>query len=201
MTTPGTGNREPGAGAGSSERQPAPIPDSRRPASPGTRPIPAFRVGIGYDSHRFAPGGPIILGGCSIPSDVSLVGHSDGDAIAHAVTDAILGGAGAGDIGAMFADTDPANRGRNSIEMLRIAVATVRSAGWAVHNVDITVVAERPRIGPYRDAIRAAIASAVAVDPSAVSVKGKSNEGMGWVGRGEGLACLAVASLAATVSA
>jgi len=138
----------------------------------------------------------MILGGCTIPSDVSLVGHSDGDAIAHAVTDAVLGAAGVGDIGEMFADTDPRNRGRDSIEMLRAAVARVHAIGWAVHNVDITVVAERPRIGPYRDAIRSAIAAAVAVDPSAVCVKGKSNEGMGWIGRAEGLACMAVASLA-----
>ena len=109
----GIGNRESGIddpGASSDSR--FPIPDSRQ-----------FRVGIGYDSHRFAPGGPMILGGCSIPSDVSLVGHSDGDAIAHALTDAVLGAAGAGDIGEMFADTDAKNRGRDSIEMLRLAVS------------------------------------------------------------------------------
>ena len=154
------------------------------------------RVGIGYDSHRFTPGGPMILGGCSIPSDVSLVAHSDGDAIAHAVTDAILGAAGAGDIGEMFADTDVRNRGRDSIEMLRLAVERVHALGFVVHNADVTVVAERPKIGPHRAAIRSALAVALGIDVNCVSVKGKTNEGMGWIGRGEGLACMAVASLA-----
>ena len=138
----------------------------------------------------------MILGGCRIASDVSLVGHSDGDAIAHALTDAILGAAAAGDIGEMFADTDERNRGRDSIEMLRLAVDRVRGLGWVVHNADITVVAEQPKIGPHRQAIRTALAAAIGVDVAAVSVKGKTNEGMGWVGRAEGLACMAVASLA-----
>jgi len=125
-----------------------------------------------------------------------LVGMADGDAIAHALTDAVLGAAGAGDIGEMFADTDERNRGRDSIEMLRAAVARVRTLGWAVQNVDITVVTEQPRIGPYRAEIRTTLASALGVDAVAVSVKGKTNEGMGWIGRKEGLACMAVASLA-----
>src|SRR6476661_8435703 len=99
----------------------------------------AFRSGIGYDSHRFAPGGPMVLGGVRIPSDVHLHGHSDGDAIAHAVTDAILGAAALGDIGAMFADTDPANAGRDSIDMLERAFARVRDAGWAVGQLDVVV--------------------------------------------------------------
>jgi len=154
------------------------------------------RVGIGYDSHRFAPGTEMILGGCRIPCHVCLVGHSDGDAVAHALTDAVLGAAGAGDIGEMFADTDERHRGRDSIEMLRAAVARVRTLGWAVQNVDITVVAEQPRIGPYRGEICATLASALGVDATAVSIKGKTNEGMGWIGRAEGLACMAVASLA-----
>jgi 2-C-methyl-D-erythritol 2,4-cyclodiphosphate synthase len=184
----GTGKREPGldtAAGGSDSR--TPIPDSRQ-----------FRVGIGYDSHRFAPGGPMILGGCQIPSDVQLVGHSDGDAVAHAVTDAVLGAAALGDIGQMFADTDPANRDRDSIDMLSHAVARVNDAGWSVGNVDVTVVAERPKIAPHRDAMRAMLARALRVDPSAVSVKGKTNEGMGWIGRAEGLGCMAVACLVAS---
>jgi 2-C-methyl-D-erythritol 2,4-cyclodiphosphate synthase len=155
------------------------------------------RTGIGYDSHRFGPGGPLVLGGIAIPADVRLVGHSDGDAIAHAVTDAVLGAAGAGDIGEMFADTDPANRGRDSIEMLRLAVARVHGRGWRVEHVDVTVVAERPKIMPHREAMRARLADALGVAPAQVSVKGKTNEGMGWIGRGEGLACIAVATLAA----
>ena len=152
-------------------------------------------TGIGYDSHRFAPGGPLRLGGVALPLDYSLAGHSDGDAIAHALTDAILGAAGAGDIGEMFADTDPANRGRDSVEMLRLAVERVRHLGWVVAHVDVTVIAERPRIAAYRDAMRAVLARALALDHAHVSLKGKTNEGMGWVGRGEGLACIAVATL------
>ena len=153
------------------------------------------RTGIGYDSHRFAAGGPMILGGVRVPSDVKLVGHSDGDAIAHAVTDAVLGAAAAGDIGEMFADTDEANRGRDSMEMLRAAVARVRARGWRVGNVDVTVIAERPKIGPHRAAMCEALAAALGVGADGVSVKGKTNERMGFVGREEGLACIAVATL------
>lgn len=158
---------------------------------------PGVRTGIGYDSHRFAAGGPLVLGGVRIPSDVRLAGHSDGDAIAHAITDAVLGAVAAGDIGEMFADTDPANRDRDSIEMLHAAVARVHALGWRVVNVDATVIAERPRIAPHRDAMRARLAGALGVGMEAVSVKGKTNEGMGALGRGEGLACLAVATLRA----
>ncbi len=153
------------------------------------------RTGVGYDSHRFAPGGPILLGGVAIPATVSLVGHSDADAVCHAVTDAILGAAAAGDIGEMFADTDPANRGRDSIEMLAAAVARVRERGYRVAQVDVTVVAETPKIGPHRAEIAERLAGALGVAPGDVGVKGKTNEGMGWVGRGEGLACIAVATL------
>jgi 2-C-methyl-D-erythritol 2,4-cyclodiphosphate synthase len=153
------------------------------------------RSGIGYDSHRFASGGPLRLGGVDIPGDVHLTGHSDGDAVAHAVTDALLGAAAAGDIGEMFSDRDPANRGRDSIEMLRSAVARITALGWSVANADVSVVAERPRIAEHRDAMRAAIANALGLQLGDVSVKGKTNEGMGWVGRGEGLACIAVVTL------
>ena len=153
------------------------------------------RTGIGYDSHRFTAGGPLILGGVTIAADVSLVGHSDADAIAHAVTDAILGAAAAGDIGSLFPDTDDVNSGRDSIEMLRGAVASVRALGYMVSNVDVTVIAEFPRIGPHVSAMRARLAGALGVSAAAVSVKGKSNEGMGWIGRGEGIACIAVATI------
>ena len=154
------------------------------------------RIGLGYDSHRFADGGPLKLGGVEIPFDRHLVGHSDGDAVAHAVTDAILGAAGAGDIGELFSNTDPANRGRDSIEMLGIAVQRIRTSGYAVSQVDVTVVAEAPRVAPHRDTMRAALARALAITPADVSIKGKTNEGMGWIGRGEGIACIAVATLA-----
>jgi 2-C-methyl-D-erythritol 2,4-cyclodiphosphate synthase len=153
------------------------------------------RTGIGYDSHRFAPGGPLVLGGVRVPSDFHLQGHSDGDAIAHAVTDAILGAAALGDIGAMFADTDPANAGRDSIEMLALAVSRIEAQGWRVGQLDVVVIAESPRIAPHREAMRSRIAGAVGVEIGDVSIKGKTNELMGFVGRGEGIACMATATL------
>jgi len=170
--------------------------------SPSDPPPPeGHRVGLGYDSHRFVPGGPLRLGGVNIPHDRSLAGHSDGDAVAHALTDAVLGAAGAGDIGAMFPDYDPANEGRDSVEMLRLAVEVVRARGWRVANVDVTVVTEAPRIGPHRDAMRAALAPALHVHAESISVKGKSNEGMGSIGSGEGLVCFAVVMLARAAGA
>jgi 2-C-methyl-D-erythritol 2,4-cyclodiphosphate synthase len=153
------------------------------------------RVGIGYDSHRFAPGRPLKLGGVLIPSEVGLLGHSDADAVCHAVTDAILGAAGLGDIGEMFPDTDPGNKDRDSIGMLEAAIKRIATAGYVVHQVDVSVVAETPRLAPHREKIRARLASALGIESASVSVKGKSNEGMGWIGREEGLACIAVATL------
>ncbi|MBX7118216.1 MAG: 2-C-methyl-D-erythritol 2,4-cyclodiphosphate synthase [Gemmatimonadaceae bacterium] len=155
----------------------------------------AHRVGIGYDSHRFAEGHGVILGGVLIPAAVRCTGHSDADAVCHALTDAILGGAGVGDIGEMFPETKAENAGRDSIEMLRLAVARVRAAGWAPAQCDITVIAETPKLGPHRPAIRERLAAAIGVAPEQVMVKGKTNEGMGWIGHGEGLACVAVATL------
>ena len=155
----------------------------------------SVRVGIGYDSHRLADGGPLRLGGVDIPFDRHLVGHSDGDAVAHAITDAILGAVGGGDIGELFSDRDAANRGRDSLEMLAVAVRRVRSSGFQVSQVDVAVVAEAPRIAAHREAIRTALARVLCVEASAISVKGKTNEGLGWIGRGEGIACFAVATL------
>jgi 2-C-methyl-D-erythritol 2,4-cyclodiphosphate synthase len=155
----------------------------------------ATRSGIGYDSHRLVPGGPLTLGGVRIPVEVSLAGHSDGDAIAHAITDAVLGAAGAGDIGEMFPDSDPANRNRDSLDMLRRAVARVAEQGWRPVHVDVTVIAEQPKLAPHKTAMRAALGAALGLEPGAVSVKGKTNEGMGWIGRGEGIACIAVATI------
>ncbi len=170
------------------------------PRSAGTAPKPSpgspkTRVGIGYDSHRFDDSRTLILGGVAIPDTPGLAGHSDGDAICHALTDAILGGAGLEDIGSMFPDDREENRGRDSIEMLRRAVASVRGNGMAVQQVDVTVIAEHPRIGHHRAAIRERLAYALGIAAADISVKGKSNEGMGWIGRGEGLACIAVATL------
>lgn len=156
----------------------------------------AIRVGIGYDSHRFVAGHGVLLGGVLVPASVRCEGHSDADAVCHALTDAILGGAGLGDIGEMFPDTSPENAGRDSLEMLRLAVARVRAAGWAPAQADVSVIAESPKIGPHRDAMRAKLGQALGVSAEFVMVKGKTNEGMGWIGRGEGIACIAVATLA-----
>jgi 2-C-methyl-D-erythritol 2,4-cyclodiphosphate synthase len=164
-------------------------------------PRPAFRVGIGYDSHRFSPGGPLVLGGITIPVEYSLAGHSDGDAVAHAVTDAVLGAAALGDIGEMFPDTDETLRGVNSMELLRAAVHRLHEAGYRVMNADVVIVTETPRLAPYRAAMRAALAEALGIAPAEVNLKGKSNERMGWIGRGEGLACLATAAVAGTGAA
>ena len=161
----------------------------------------AMRVGIGYDSHRFAEGHGVLLGGVMIPASVRCTGHSDADAVCHALTDALLGAAGLGDIGELFPDTSEVNAGRDSVEMLRLAVARVRAAGWAPAQADITVIAETPRIGPHRPAMRERLADAMGIGPDAVMVKGKTNEGMGWIGRGEGIACIAVATLVPTPQA
>jgi 2-C-methyl-D-erythritol 2,4-cyclodiphosphate synthase len=139
----------------------------------------------------------MVLGGVSIDSTVHLQGHSDADAIAHALTDAILGAAAAGDIGAMFPDTDEANKDRDSMEMLGLAVSRLRELGTRVINVDVSVIAEQPKIGPHRETIRERLASVLGISTDCVSVKGKTNEGMGWIGKGEGLACIAVATVVA----
>ncbi len=155
----------------------------------------SLRTGIGYDSHRFSPGGPLVIGGVRVPSDVHLHGHSDGDVLVHAVVDAILGAAALGDIGGMFANTDPVNRNRDSIEMLVAAVERIQAAGWRVGQIDAVIIAESPRIAPHTGAMRLRLAIALGVGISDVSVKGKSNEGMGFVGRGEGIACMATATI------
>lgn len=137
----------------------------------------------------------MLLGGVEVASDMHLAAHSDGDAVAHAVTDAILGAAAVGDIGSMFPDTDSANKGRDSMEMLAAAVGRLRAIGFAVSNVDVTVVTEKPKIAQYRERMRESLATTLGVDAAAVGLKGKTNEGMGWIGRGEGLACMAVATI------
>jgi 2-C-methyl-D-erythritol 2,4-cyclodiphosphate synthase len=146
-------------------------------------------VGIGYDSHRFASGRPLILGGVEIEHDRGLAGHSDADVLTHAVIDAILGAGGGGDIGTMFPDDDERWRGADSIDLLRTVVGTI--AGPIV-NVDATVICEQPRLGPYRAQMERTLADATS---ARVSVKATSNEGMGWIGRGEGVACIAVATV------
>ena len=154
---------------------------------------PALRIGNGYDLHRLVGGRPLILGGVTIPFDKGLEAHSDGDAICHAVTDAVLGAAGAGDIGRHFPDNDPAWKNADSIDLLRRATAIVRSAGYAVANVDVVVIAEKPKLSPHVDAIRANLAGALGCVASQISVKGKTNEGVDSMGAGESIAVHAVA--------
>jgi len=157
-----------------------------------------IRVGLGYDSHRFEHPGPLILGGVRIPFDLHLHGHSDGDAVCHALTDAVLGAAGAGDIGELFSNRDPKNAGRDSIEMLREVVERIRGIGYRVEQADVTIIAESPHLGEHKDAMKKRLAEALGIERSLMNVKAKTNEGLGWIGRGEGIACVAVATLAKT---
>lgn len=152
-----------------------------------------MRIGFGYDSHRFDPDRPLVLGGVRIADAPGLAGHSDADAIAHAVTDAVLGAAALGDIGRHFPPGDPTWKDADSIDLLRRAVALLHDRGFVVGNVDVTVVTERVRIAPHAEPMRAVLAQALGVAADAVSVKGKTNEGMGWTGEGLGLAAYAVA--------
>jgi 2-C-methyl-D-erythritol 4-phosphate cytidylyltransferase / 2-C-methyl-D-erythritol 2,4-cyclodiphosphate synthase len=152
-----------------------------------------MRIGNGYDLHRLVAGRPLILAGVAIPFELGLDGHSDADIVCHAVTDAILGAAGLGDIGRMFPDTDPKWRGANSIELLKGAVARLRGSGYAVSNVDVTVIAQQPKLLPYLEAMRGNLAAALGIGAGAVSVKGKTNEQVDSMGRGESMAAHAVA--------
>lgn len=152
-----------------------------------------MRVGLGYDSHRFDPSRPLILGGVHIPDVPGLSGHSDGDAIAHAVIDAILGAGAAGDVGSHFPPGGDAWRGADSLDLLGRAVELLSRKGFKPTNVDVVVICERPRIAPVADAIRARLAEVLGLAKDRVSLKGKTNEGMGWIGAGEGLAVHAVA--------
>jgi 2-C-methyl-D-erythritol 2,4-cyclodiphosphate synthase len=158
--------------------------------------VSAVATGIGWDSHRLVEGRPLVLGGIEIPFDRGLAGHSDADVLAHAVIDALLGAAGLGDIGEHFPDTDERWAGADSIALLRSVVALVGKRGLAVAHVDATVVMERPKLGPHKAAIRGSLAAALGVGAERVNVKATTGEGMGFVGRGEGVAALAVATVA-----
>jgi 2-C-methyl-D-erythritol 4-phosphate cytidylyltransferase/2-C-methyl-D-erythritol 2,4-cyclodiphosphate synthase len=151
------------------------------------------RVGFGYDSHRFKKGRRLLLGGVEIPHARGLDGHSDADAVLHAVIDALLGAAGLGDIGQHFPDSDPRYKGADSLKLLMRAKTLLGKR--RVANVDVTVLAEEPRLGPYKNRMRARIARVLSVPVSSVNVKAKTNEGMGFVGRREGIAVMAVAAL------
>jgi 2-C-methyl-D-erythritol 2,4-cyclodiphosphate synthase len=149
------------------------------------------RTGIGIDTHRFAPGRPLILGGVEIPSEQGLEGHSDADVLTHAIIDALLGAAGLGDIGQHYPDTDERWRGADSMELLRAVLGELAQAGWAPAHVDATIMLQRPKLAPHRDAIRASLAATL----GSVNVKFTTGEKMGFVGREEGVAALAVATL------
>lgn len=154
-----------------------------------------LRVGQGYDVHRLVDGRPLVLGGVVIPFEKGLLGHSDADALLHAVTDALLGAAGLGDIGRLFPDTSAEFKDADSRVLLRTAYARVREAGWQVVNVDSTVIAQQPKLAPHIDAMRRCIAEDLQLDVSAVNIKGKTNEKLGYLGRCEAIEAQAVVLL------
>lgn len=155
-----------------------------------------FRIGQGYDVHQLVEGRPLILGGVTIPHDKGLLGHSDADALLHAITDALFGAAALGDIGRHFPDTDERFRGADSRVLLREAMARVQAAGWRVMNVDSTLIAQRPKLAPHIDAMRAVVAADLGIGIDAVNIKGKTNEKLGYLGRCEAIEAQAVCLLA-----
>jgi len=157
--------------------------------------VSKLRIGQGFDVHALVPGRRLLLGGVEIAHAHGLLGHSDADVLLHAITDAVLGAAGLGDIGRLFPDTDSAHKDADSLRLLRTAVERVRAAGWSIVNVDCTVIAQRPKIAPHVPEMQAAIAGALGVPVGSVNIKGKTTEWLGFTGRGEGIAAQAVALL------
>ncbi len=166
------------------------------PASVSLNALPQMRVGEGWDTHALVPGRPLVLGGVLIPHSHGLLGHSDADALLHAITDALLGAAGLGDIGRHFPDTDPAFRGADSVRLLQVAAERVRALGWHIVNVDSTVVAQAPKLAPHIPAMRERIAQALGLVSDVVNVKAKTAEKMGPVGEGRAIETRAVCLLA-----
>ena len=156
-----------------------------------------FRVGQGFDAHALVPGRKLVLGGVDVGGALGLLGHSDADVLVHAVIDALLGAGALGDIGAMFPDSDERYRGADSMQLLAHALEHVRAQGWQLVNVDCTIIAQRPKIAPFVEAIRRSLAGTLGLDASAISVKAKTTEWLGFTGRGEGIAALAVVALQA----
>lgn len=154
-----------------------------------------YRVGTGFDAHALQEGVPLVLGGVRIDHPRGLVGHSDGDVLAHALTDAVLGAAGLADIGALFPPGDSQWEGASSLDLLARAYADVRAAGWDLVNADVVLIGEEPRIAPHRDEMRARLAGALGVEAERVAVRATTTDGLGFTGRGEGLAAQAVALL------
>lgn len=159
-----------------------------------------MRVGIGHDTHRLADGGPLRLGGIDIPHDRHAVGHSDADVLLHAITDALLGAAALGDIGEMFPDTDEVNRGRDSADMLQRAAARVTASGYKIGNLDCIVFAQKPKLSAFKQALSQRVAEILDIDPTAVSVKAKTGEGVGEIGRQELIAAECIALLFPTAN-
>jgi len=159
--------------------------------------VTRFRIGQGFDVHALVPGRRLVLGGVELSGPQGLLGHSDADVLAHALIDALLGAAGLGDIGALFPDSDERYRGADSMQLMAAALAHVHAAGWRVGNVDCTIIAQQPRIAPYVAAMRERLAGTLQVAVGEVSVKGKTTEWLGFTGRGEGIAALAVVALIA----
>ncbi|WP_196799632.1 2-C-methyl-D-erythritol 2,4-cyclodiphosphate synthase [Verrucomicrobium sp. 3C] len=153
------------------------------------------RVGIGYDAHRLVTGRTLVLGGVTISSEKGLLGHSDGDVLLHAIADALLGAAGERDIGHLFPNSDPQWKGASSLIFLKQIGDLLHRQGWVIQNIDASLIAEAPKVGPYREAMRAAIGQALGIEPARIGIKATTNEGMGFPGRGEGMAAMAVASL------
>ncbi|HVS02183.1 MAG TPA: 2-C-methyl-D-erythritol 2,4-cyclodiphosphate synthase [Thermoanaerobaculia bacterium] len=158
-------------------------------------PPPGLRIGQGYDAHRLVAGRRLVLGGEEIPHDRGLEGFSDADVLLHALGDALLGAAGLGDLGSHFPPGDERWRGASSVELLRLVVGLVQERGWRVASCDMTLLAEAPRLAPYRQRIRERVAAVLGIEADAVGLKATTNEGMGAVGRGEGMAAMAVALL------
>jgi 2-C-methyl-D-erythritol 2,4-cyclodiphosphate synthase len=154
-----------------------------------------YRVGTGFDAHAFEEGVPLVLGGIRIDHPHGLAGHSDGDVLAHALTDAVLGAAGLEDIGALFSSDDPALEGADSVELLERAWKDVQSRGWRLANADVILIGEQPRLSPHREEMRQRLAKALGADPELVAVRATTTDGLGFAGRGEGLAAQAVALL------
>lgn len=176
--------------------------ERRGEAGAGAPPaLAGLRVGHGCDVHPLVPGRRLVLGGVEIPHEAGLAGHSDADAVVHALIDALLGAAGLGDVGAWFPDDDARFRGADSLDLLREVAARLRGLGWRVLNCDVTVIAERPRLSPHREAMRERLAEGLGISPQRVGVKATTTEGLGFTGRGEGIAAHAVALLAREVSA
>ena len=180
------------------------MPNSRGPTGPTTnltaeqvveliRSPPQFKTGIGYDVHQFVQGRPLILGGVKVPHSHGLLGHSDADVITHAAMDAVLGAAGCADIGTYFPDDDPAFKGADSIELARKVSEVIRSEGFALEGLDIMVVAEAPKMKPHVPAMKERLSEAFGLQVDQLGLKATTNEKMGWVGRQEGIACLASA--------